>query len=78
MRVKISTGGASVGGDPARYPANSPSPLVQSIGPNHYVARTALGKRLIELRKRAIKAGMTLASADEIAAEVARNRGELG
>jgi len=42
-----------------------------------YIPRTPLGKRLLEIRKRAIQAGMKLLSVDEILEEVRRRRGEL-
>lgn len=43
-----------------------------------YVPRTPLGKRLFEIRKRAIAAGMKLLSMEEILEEVRRRRRELG
>jgi hypothetical protein len=46
--------------------------------PKAFVPRTALGRKLIALRTRAIKEGMRLLSADEILEEVKRRRGELG
>lgn len=42
-----------------------------------FVPRTPLGKKLLSLRIRAIQAGMTLLSADEVLEEVRRRRGEL-
>ncbi len=39
------------------------------------IPNTELGKRLIELRNRAIENGVVLLNADEINAEVAKNRG---
>ena len=78
MGVKTPTGiGKSGGVDAPAYYANSSAPVAQSTHPNHYVARTALGRKLVELRRRAIQSGMTLIGAEEVAEEVARNRGEL-
>jgi len=42
-----------------------------------FVPRTPLGRKLLSLRIRAIKAGMRLLSADEVLEEVKRRRGEL-
>jgi hypothetical protein len=42
-----------------------------------FVPRTALGRKLLSLRTRAIEAGMRLLSADEVLEEVKRRRGEL-
>ena len=42
-----------------------------------FVPHTPLGKKLLSLRIRAIKAGMRLLSADEVLEEVKRRRGEL-
>ena len=42
-----------------------------------YIPRTPLGKRLLEIRKKAIQAGVKLLSVDEILEEVRRRRGEL-
>lgn len=42
-----------------------------------YVPRTPLGRKLLEIRKRAIQAGMKLLSVDEILEEVRRRRGEI-
>jgi len=42
-----------------------------------FVPRTPLGKKLLSLRIRAIQAGMTLLSADEVLEEVRRRRGEI-
>lgn len=39
--------------------------------------RTALGRRLIELRERAIAGGMKLLSEEEVIEEVKRRRGEI-
>jgi len=44
---------------------------------NRTIARTALGRKLSELRNRAIAAGMKLLNEDEILEEVKRRRGEL-
>jgi len=40
------------------------------------IPRSDLGRKLLELRKRAIDEGMRLLSADEILEEVRRRRGE--
>ncbi len=42
-----------------------------------FVPRTPLGRKLLSLRIRAIQAGMTLLSADEVQEEVRRRRGEI-
>lgn len=42
-----------------------------------FIPRTALGRKLASLRKRAIEAGMRLLSEDEVLEEVKRRRGEL-
>ena len=42
-----------------------------------FVPRTPLGRKLLELRNRAIQAGMRLLNADEVLEEVKRRRGEL-
>ena len=42
-----------------------------------FVPRTALGRKLLSLRNRAIKEGMKLLSADEVLEEVKRRRGEI-
>ena len=42
-----------------------------------FVSRTSLGRKLLSLRIRAIRAGMRLLSADEVLEEVRRRRGEL-
>lgn len=42
-----------------------------------FIARTALGKRLVALRTKAIAAGMRLLTEDEVLEEVRRRRGEL-
>jgi hypothetical protein len=42
-----------------------------------FVARTALGKRLVALRAKAIAAGMRLLTEDEVLEEVKRRRGEI-
>lgn len=42
-----------------------------------YIPRTALGRRLLILRRRAIKKGMKLLSPDEVLEEVERRRGEI-
>lgn len=51
------------------------------ITPSHwesdFVPKTALGKRLLELRNKAVAAGMRLLSEDEILEEVRRRRGEI-
>ena len=41
-----------------------------------FVPRTALGRKLLSLRKRAIASGMRLLSEDEVLEEVRRRRGE--
>lgn len=41
-----------------------------------FVPRTALGRKLLSLRQRAIASGMQLLSEDEVLAEVRRRRGE--
>lgn len=42
-----------------------------------YAPRTALGEKLVSLRKKAVAAGMRLLSEDELLEEVRRRRGEL-
>ena len=42
-----------------------------------FIPRTALGKRLITLRTKAIAAGVRLLTEDEVLVEVKRRRGEL-
>ena len=42
-----------------------------------FVPRTPLGSKLLSLRIRAIQAGMTLLSTDEVLEELRRRRGEL-
>ncbi len=42
-----------------------------------FVPRTPLGRKLLSLRIRAIQAGMTLLSADEVLEELKRRRGEI-
>lgn len=42
-----------------------------------FVPRTPLGRKLLSLRIRAIQAGMTLLSADEVFEELKRRRGEI-
>jgi hypothetical protein len=42
-----------------------------------YRPKTALGKKLMELRNQAIAKGLTLLDADEIIEEVSRRRGEV-
>ncbi|SHG32680.1 hypothetical protein SAMN02745206_03687 [Desulfacinum infernum DSM 9756] len=42
-----------------------------------FVPRTPLGKRLVDLRRKAIQAGMKLLTEDEVLEEVRRRRGEL-
>jgi len=42
-----------------------------------FVPRTPLGRKLLSLRIRAIKAGMKLLTEDEVLEEVRRRRGEL-
>lgn len=42
-----------------------------------YAARTGLGRRLMELRQRAIDDGMQLLDADGVEAEILERRGEL-
>lgn len=42
-----------------------------------FIPRTALGKRLVTLRTKAIDAGMRLLTEDEVLVEVKRRRGEL-
>ncbi|GEM_PF-981022 len=42
-----------------------------------FVPRTPLGRKLLSLRTRAIQAGMTLLSADEVLEELRRRRGEI-
>jgi hypothetical protein len=46
-------------------------------GKEEYVPRTPLGRKLLQIRKKAIQAGMKLLSADEILEEVRRRRGEI-
>lgn len=42
-----------------------------------FVPRTALGKKLLDLRNRAIAAGIRLLTEDEVLEEVRRRRGEI-
>lgn len=42
-----------------------------------FIPRTALGKKLLLLRKRAIASGIQMLSAEEVLEEVKRRRGEL-
>lgn len=42
-----------------------------------FVPRTALGKKLLDLRNRAIASGIRLLSEDEVLEEVRRRRGEI-
>lgn len=42
-----------------------------------FVPRTPLGRELLSLRRKAIRSGMKLLSADEVLEEVRRRRGEL-
>jgi hypothetical protein len=42
-----------------------------------YVPRTAFGRKLVELRNKALAAGMRLFSEEEVLEEVKRRRGEL-
>lgn len=44
---------------------------------NHFVPKTELGKRLLDLRNRAIASGIRLLSEDEVLEEVRRRRGEI-
>jgi hypothetical protein len=44
---------------------------------HRYWPKTALGKKLIDLRNQAIANGLTLLNADEIIEEVSRRRGEV-
>lgn len=45
--------------------------------PDRYLPRTPLGKRLIDLRRQAIRGGMRLLGEEEVLREVKRRRGEL-
>jgi hypothetical protein len=45
--------------------------------PGEFVPRTALGRKLASLRRRAVASGMRLLSEDEVLEEVRRRRGEL-
>lgn len=45
--------------------------------PGEFVPRTALGRRLAALRRRAVASGLRLLSEDEVLEEVRRRRGEL-
>jgi len=49
---------------------------VTLVEPGIVFPRTALGKRLADLRSRAIESGMKLLSKDEILEEIRRRRGE--
>ena len=50
---------------------------VQSQGEKiRFIPRSDLGRKLLELRKRAIDEGMRLLSEDEVLEEVRRQRGE--
>jgi len=51
-------------------------PLIEIVS-KEFTPRTSLGRKLIMLRKRAIKAGMKLLTADEVLEVVKRCRGEL-
>ncbi len=51
---------------------------LEKEGSEEYIPRTLLGKKLLEIRKRAIAAGMKLLSMEEILEEVRRRRRELG
>ena len=46
-------------------------------GKPSYLPKTALGKKLMDLRNEAIAKGLTLLNADEIIEEVNRRRGEV-
>ena len=56
---------------------NRGSGAFSSSGPGEpFVPRTPLGKRLLALRRKAIREGMKLLSENEVLAEVRRRRGE--
>ncbi|MGZ8245395.1 hypothetical protein [Methylomagnum sp.] len=59
------TGLVKITVEPLTVPASEP-----------YQPQTELGKRLMEIRQRAIAKGMPLMSQDEVLAEVRRRRGE--
>lgn len=48
-----------------------------NLQPRAYVARTDLGRKLLELRDRGMRSGMKLLTPAEIRNEVARRRGEI-
>ena len=66
---------------PADFPAGPVRVTVESVLPPEsdiFQSQTELGKRLLEIRRRAIAKGMELLSWDEVNEEVRRRRGGLG
>ena len=61
---------------PLKLRRKEPRPAAMSAQDSSYVPKTELGRKLLELRNKAIRAGVGLLSAGEINEEVARRRGK--